>query len=54
MLDLKQTDRMLRKLERFVDIIEPMIFEKVGEPPGPRERVRNPRAFPLHPGGQPF
>ena len=31
MLDLKQTDRMLRKLERFVDIIEPMIFEKVGE-----------------------
>ena len=28
MLDLKQTDRMLRKLERFVDIIEPMIFEK--------------------------
>lgn len=32
MLDLKQTDRMLRKLERFVDIIEPMIFEKVGEP----------------------
>ena len=51
MLDLKQTDRMLRKLERFVDIIEPMIFEKVG---GPRERVRNPRAFPLHPGGQPF
>lgn len=53
MLDLKQTDRMLRKLERFVDIIEPMIFEKVGEP-GPRERVRNPRAFPLHPRGQPF
>ena len=32
MLDLKQTDRMLRKHERFVDIIEPMIFEKVGEP----------------------
>ena len=32
MLDLKQTDRMLRKLERFVDIIEPMIFEKVSEP----------------------
>ena len=31
MLDLKQTDRMLKKLERFVDIIEPMIFEKVGE-----------------------
>lgn len=28
MLDLKQTDRMLKKLERFVDIIEPMIFEK--------------------------
>ena len=53
MLDLKQTDRMLRKLERFVDIIEPMIFEKVGEP-ARRERVRNPRAFPLHPGGQPF
>ena len=32
MLDLKQTDRMLRKLERFVDIIEPMILKKVGEP----------------------
>lgn len=28
MLDLKQTDRMLRKLERFVDIIEPMILKK--------------------------
>ena len=31
MLDLKQTDRMLSKLARFVDILEPMIFEKVGE-----------------------
>lgn len=27
MLDLKQTDRMLKKLERFVDIIEPMILK---------------------------
>lgn len=52
MLDLKQTDRMLRKLERFVDIIEPMILKS--RRAGPRERVRNPRAFSLHPGGQPF
>ena len=29
MLDLKQTDRMLRKLERFVDIIEPMILSLI-------------------------
>ena len=52
MLDLKQTDRMLRKLERFVDIIEPMIFEKVGEP-GPVSAFAT-LEFPLHPGGQPF
>lgn len=31
MLDIKQTDRMLSKLKRYEDIIEPMIFEKVGE-----------------------
>ncbi|MBQ2774324.1 MAG: alpha-mannosidase [Clostridia bacterium] len=31
MLDLKQTDRMLSKLKRFEEIIEPLIFDKVGE-----------------------
>ena len=31
MLDVKQTERMLNKLRRFENVVEPMIFEKVGE-----------------------